>query len=247
MSGLDVLVLAAHPDDAELGCGGWLALAGIRGQRAGVVDLTRGELGTNGTPEIRAAEAAAAAGVLGLAVRDNLGLPDGGVSAEDPGQLAAVVAAVRKYRPRLLVAPWLEARHPDHAATARLADKAMFFAGLARYRADLGAPFRPVRAIAYPERRDVAAAFVVDVTAVYDRKRAAAACHASQFGGAGSPTVLTGPVLGAEDLTAVRDRYFGATIGVAYGEPYLVAGPVPISDPLAHFDAHPATPGLVPR
>jgi bacillithiol biosynthesis deacetylase BshB1 len=209
-----------------------------------VIDLSRGELATNGTVDERALEAAAAAEVLGLAVRENLGLPDGGLLADDPDQLAALVSAIRRHRPGLLLAPWVEARHPDHAATGHLAKKAVFFAGLRKYRPELGEPFRPRRLLAYPERQDGAPELVVDVSEVYERKLAALACHRSQFGGPES-TILTRS-LGIEAL-AVRDRYWGGTIGVRHGEPYLLGGPVPISDPVAHFAAHPASPVWVAR
>lgn len=240
---LDLLAFGAHPDDVELCCGGWLLLAADRGQRTGVVDLTRGELATNGTPEIRDQEAAAAADALGLAVRENLRLPDGGLLADDPLQLAALVGAIRRHRPDLALAPWTEARHPDHTATGHLAKKAVFFAGLRKYRPDLGEPFRPRRLLAYPERHDGDPELVVDVSAVHDRKLAAVACHRSQFGG--DPTILTRSLgLGAFE---VRDRYWGATVGVAHGEPYLLGGPVPVADPVAHFAAHPAVPVWVAR
>ena len=240
---LDLLVFGAHPDDVEICCGGWIVLASDRGQRVGVVDLTRGERATNGTPELRDAEAAAAAEVLGLAVRENLRLPDGGLLADDETQLAAVVGALRRHRPELALAPWTEARHPDHAATGRLAEKALFFAGLRSWRPELGAPFRPRRLLAYAERHDTTPDLVVDTSAVQERKNAAVACHRSQFGG--DATILTRP-LGLEAF-AVRDRYWGATIGVTHGEPYLLGAPVPIADPIAHFAAHPAVPVLVPR
>lgn len=247
---LDLLALGAHPDDAEICCGGWLALAGQRGQRAAIVDLTRGELATNGTPEQRALEANEAAGVLGLALRENLGLPDGGLRAGDAEQLAAVVGALRRHRPKLLLAPWTEARHPDHGAAGHLATQAVFFAGLRSYRPELGEPWRPLRLVAYPERHDGQADFVVDVSAVYAQKWAAIQCHRSQVGhrgegGAARETLLTRP-LGLEAFE-VRDRYWGATIGTSHGEPYLLGAPVPLSDPVAHFTAHPASPVLVPR
>lgn len=240
---LDLLAFGAHPDDVEICCGGFLLLAGDRGQRAGIVDLTRGELATNGTPEIRAVEAADAAEVLGLAVRENLALPDGGLLADDPVQLAALVGALRRHRPTIALAPWTEARHPDHAATGRLAERAAFFSGLRNYRPDLGAPWRPLRWLAYAERVDTRPDLVVDTSDVQDRKWAAVACHRSQFGG--RETILTRS-LGIDAFT-VRDRYWGASIGVAHGEPYLLGAPVPVSDPIAHFAAHPAVPVLVPR
>jgi len=243
MTDTDLVVVAAHPDDAELCCGGWLALAADRGQRAAVVDLSRGELATNGTVDARSSEAAAAAAVLGLAARDNLGLPDGGIAADDPEQLAALVGALRRLRPGLLLAPWTEARHPDHAAAGQLAIRAAFFAGLVRYRPDLGAPHRPRRLLQYPERIDARAELVVDIGAAVERKWAAIRCYGSQLSGAA--TSLT-RALGL-DAFAVRDRYWGAAIGVEHGEPYLLGAPVPISDPVTHFTTHPAVPVLVPR
>lgn len=238
---LDLLALGAHPDDVELSCGGWLALTAQRGQRVLILDLTRGELATNGTVAVRAAEAAAAAAVLGVG-RANLALPDGGLDARDAGQLAALVAAIRAQRPRLLLAPWIEARHPDHAAAGQLAQRAAFFAGVAKHRPDLGPAHRPERVVFYPERREVRPSFVVDVTATHAIKAQAVACHVSQFG-AGAATLINQP-LGVEAFS-VRDRYWGATIGVAHGEPYLIEGPLPLADPIAHFAAHPAPPVLI--
>lgn len=241
---LHLLAFGPHPDDVELSCGGWLALASGRGQAVGVVDLTAGELATNGTVEVRASEAAAAAQILGVTVRENLGLPDGDLCADDPEQLAAIVGAIRRHRPQLALAPVPDERHPDHVAAGRLVEKAMFFAGVAKYRPDLGERFRPQRLIGYPQRHEVSANFVVDVSAVYDTKLAAIGCHESQFGG-GEQTLINRPL--ALEAFAVRDRYWGATIGVTHGEPYRLGAPMPLADPVAHFAAHPAVPVLVPR
>jgi N-acetylglucosamine malate deacetylase 1 len=221
---LDLLVLAAHPDDAELSCGGWLALAAARGQATGVVDLTAGELATNGTPQLRAAEAAEAARILGLAVRENLGLPDCGVA----DQVAPIVEVIRRLQPALLVAPWVEDRHPDHAATGQLARRAGFLAGLVRFRPELGAPWRPSRVIHYAQAHDVRPDFVVDITAAIDAKRRSVRAHHSQVG-PGTPTRVN-----STDWE-VRDRYWGAAIGAAFGEPYVLGGPVPLADPVAHL------------
>lgn len=240
---LDLLAFGAHPDDVELSCGGWLALAASRGQRVGVVDLTRGELATNGSPEVRAREAAAAAEVLGLCHRQSLGLPDGGLSAADPVQIDAVVATIRELQPALALVPATEARHPDHEAAGALLRRAAFLAGLVRHRPELGAPFRPQRLIVYPQRHEVVPDFVVDTHAAIEAKIEAIACYESQFG-AGVATLLNQP-LGVGSFLA-RDRYWGATIGVSHGEPYQLGGPVPLSDPVAHFAAHPAPPLLVP-
>lgn len=235
-----MLAIGPHPDDVDLSCGGWLAAASGRGQRVVVVDLTRGERATNGTPEGRAAEAAAAAEILG-AEREQLGLPDCGLRADDPEQTEALVAVIRRHRPRLVLAPWVEARHPDHAAAGRLAERAVFLAGVGRFQA--GAPHRPLRLIHYLQRREVRPSFVVDVSASHAQKVAAIGCYASQFG-AGEATLINGPL--GVDAFFVRDRYWGAAIGVSHGEPYLVGGPLPVADPVAHFQAHPNPPVLIP-
>jgi bacillithiol biosynthesis deacetylase BshB1 len=238
---LDLVCFSPHPDDAELSCGGWLALAGTRGQKAGIVDLSAGELATNGTPAVRAAEAAESTHRLGLAHRENLGLPDGGLAPDD-AQIRAVVEVLRRLTPTLALAPWTEARHPDHAAAGVLLKRATFLAGLAKFAPELGAPYRP-RLLHYPQRHEVRPDFVVDISSVVDTKRSAIAAHVSQFG-PGAATLVNQPV--GHGAWEVRDRYWGASIGVAFGEPYLLGTPVPLSDPLAHFEAHPGLPALVP-
>lgn len=237
---LDLLCVAPHPDDAELCCGGLLALAAGRGQSTGIVDLTRGELATHGTPEGRASEAKAAARVLGLTTRRQVGLPDGGIDATATAQVDAVVALLRQVRPRLLLVPHRDARHPDHAAAGVLCARAAFLAGLAKHRPDLGAPHRG-RVLHYPQRHEVRPDLVVDITTVVDRKWEAVRCHHSQIG---QPDTMVGDALGLEAF-AVRDRYWGASIGVAHGEPYLLGTPVPVDDPVALLAGGPA-PVLVP-
>ena len=243
-AGCDLLAVGAHPDDVELSCGGWLALAHQREQRVVIVDLTQGERASNGTPAVRSAEAQWAAERLGVAARANLGLPDCGLSGEDPGQVRALVAAIRLYRPALLLAPWTAARHPDHAAAGALTTRAAFFAGVANFHPEAGAPWRARRLIQYPQRQDATPDFVVDISAVIDQKRAAVACHASQFGAGPVATLINNPLgLGAFET---RDRYWGASIGVEFGEPYMLGTPVPLADPVAHFEAHPAAPVWMP-
>lgn len=239
---LDLLAFGAHPDDVELSCGGLIALSTTRGHRVCIVDLTRGERATNGTVEGRHGEAQAAAQVLG-ATRETLDLPDGGLDPQSESQLGAVVAVLRRLTPRLVLAPWREARHPDHAAASALIERACFLAGLRRFRPDLGLPKRPDRLIFYPERIEAKPSFVVDTSAVQAQKAAALACHASQFGGT-QPTLLTQP-LGLAAFE-VRDRYWGATIGTTHGEPYVLPATLPIADPIAHFQAHPQAPVLWP-
>jgi bacillithiol biosynthesis deacetylase BshB1 len=226
-----VLAIGAHPDDVELSCGGWLALAHQRGQRVVILDLTRGELSTNGTPEERAREARAAAEVLGVAERRNAGLPDGGLWAGAPEQVDAVVAQIRDLTPALVLGPWTEDRHPDHGQAAALVHRAIFLAGLAKHRPDLGPPHRVDRLLQYPQRQEVRPDFVVDISAVVDDKRRAIDAHATQFAGA---STLLNSRLGREAWD-VRDRYWGATIGASHGEPYVLGGPVPVDDPVALF------------
>lgn len=234
---VDLLVFGAHPDDIELSCGGLCALASSRGQTVHLVDLTRGELATNGTPALRAQEAAAAAEILG-AERHNLGLPDGGLHPHDEGQLRAVVAILRQLRPKIALGPFSDARHPDHATTSALVTAACFFAGVRNQWPHLGAPHRPAHLWHYGQRHDPRPDFVVDITAVADVKRAAIDCHASQFRASGArQTLINGP-LGVGAFLA-RDRYWGASIGVEHGEPYVYHGPIPVPDPVTHFASAP--------
>jgi bacillithiol biosynthesis deacetylase BshB1 len=240
----DLLAIGAHPDDVELSCGGWLALAHHREQSVVIVDLSHGERATNGTPAERSAEAQWAAERLGVTVRTNLGLPDCEIDERSPQQLQALIAAIRQHRPALLLAPWTAARHPDHAAAGALAKRAAFLAGVANFHPELGDPWRPSRLIHYPQRQDATPDFVIDITAVIDQKRAAIACHASQFGAGPVATLINNPLgLGAFET---RDRYWGASIGVEFGEPYFIGAPVPLSDPITHFKTHPAAPLWMP-
>ncbi len=239
---LDLLCFAPHPDDAELSCGGWLALCAQRRQKAGICDLTRGERASNGTPEGRKNEATRAAGILGLASRIQLELPDAGITVDDTS-VNAVIEVIRTERPRIVLAPWVEARHPDHRRAGELVRRAVYLAGLSRYGAQgSGVPHRP-RLLHYAQRHEMRPDLVVDISTVVKTKRDAIAAHVSQMG-PGTPTLVNQPV--GQGAWEVRDRYWGASIGVAHGEPYLLGTPIPVSDPLAHFHAHPAVPALVP-
>ena len=166
----DLLALFAHPDDAELLAGGTLIKAVDQGHRVVAADLTRGELGSKGTPEIRAQEAAAAADVMGLAARHNLGLPDGHLAATD-AMRRVVVEAIRRFRPRVVITHYTVGRHPAHRLTAELVRDACFLSGLANYPAD-GAKHRPVKLLHVMSYREDAVdpRFGVDTTAQIDRK-----------------------------------------------------------------------------
>jgi bacillithiol biosynthesis deacetylase BshB1 len=241
--GIDVLAFGPHPDDVEIFCGGTLIRLADRGYRVGVVDMTHGELASRGTPEIRAGEAAAAAQVLGVAWRGNLGLPDGGIDG-GPGSphLAVVVGALRAHRPEIVLVPWREERHPDHVAASALLKRATFLAGLRRFAGPAPAePFVPRQVLHYEMRHRMVPSFVVDTTDAWTRKAAAIACHASQMAGRPGdvPTLIGSPL--AIDAIEARDRYRGSQIGVRYGEALRTASVPGLVDPVAHFRANPFT------
>ena len=198
---------------------------GRRGHRIGLCDLTRGELGSNGTVEERQAEATAAAEIIGASWRENLQLPDGGLR-DDPIQVRAVAELIRRARPRAVAAPYWEDRHPDHVGGSRLVTAAVFRAGLRR--ADVaGEPWRPDWICYYFINDAGPASFIVDVSAQYDMKRRALRCHRSQFEAAASEAV--GTRLNAPSflrLVESRDEQFGAQLGVAFGEGVVVTDPI---------------------
>jgi len=218
---LDVLAVAPHPDDIELTAGGTVASLTAAGMRVGFLDLTRGERSTRGTPELRAAESAEAARRLGVALRENLDLGDGGLDARNPDQLQALVGALRTHRPRLVLAMHDKDDHPDHIEAAHLVRRAAFLAGLRNYPGGGGEPHRPQRVLFAMGRQRFEPTVIVDVTAVYGVKRNAVEAYRSQFfRDPGDP--LTTPISepGFLDRIAARDREYGAWIGVEYGEPF---------------------------
>jgi len=231
MDAFEIAAICAHPDDAELVMGGTIARAVAGGRRVAMVDLTRGETGSRGTPETRAAEAAAAARVLGAAHRESLALPDAGLQLV-PEQKDAVVAVLRRLRPRVVLLQHWDQRHPDHAAASRLVYEASFLAGLRNYRPDLGAPFRPVKlvyAVTMTEANDLRPSFVVDVTAFWDTKLQAIAAFASQFTPPpGEPGPL--PLDRFREAVELSGRRHGQRIGVRYGEGFVTREPLAVDD-----------------
>lgn len=237
------LFFGPHPDDVELFAGGTAARCARLGHRLVICDLTRGERASNGTPEVRAAEAAAAATALGAHERLNLGLPDAGLRAGDPAQLRAVIEAVRAVRPDVVVAPWRDDRHPDHEAGAELVRRACFFAGLRTAEAD-GAPHRPASFLHYLVRVDATPTFVVPLSAAdVAAKWRAIEAHASQVGSAPAESPGRTPTLvgetGFREVLAARDRTWGAHAGVAAAEPFVAARTHVEDDPVAWALAHP--------
>lgn len=209
--GLQLLAIAPHPDDAEIGAGGTLALHAARGYRVGILDLTRGELGSNGTPEERLAEAERAAAVLGLAWRGNLGLPDRGLAASS-GQVAELVRVLRRLRPRVVLLPSPTDAHPDHRTATALAEEALMSAGLPKW--DPATPAHRVeRVLYYFVDPPVHPSLLVDVSGYLEVKMQALRCHASQFlpGPGRTPTALNGGHYLAR--VEYQARYLGAACG----------------------------------
>lgn len=244
--GIDAIAFGAHPDDVEIFCGGVMVRLAQLGYRTGVIDLTRGELASRGTPEERAREAEAAAEVLGVAFRENLGLPDGflDASAASP-HLPPVVEAIRRHRPEIVLAPWIEERHPDHVAAGHLVKRAVFFAALRKFETSPARErFAPRRVLHYEMRHRMAASFLVDTTEAWPRKIEAIRLHASQVGPApGAAPTLIGSPLALEAIEA-RDRAHGGRLGVRYAEALRAAEALGVADPVAFFrlapqgDAH---------
>lgn len=224
----EALFFGAHPDDVELTCGGLAALLAKHGHSVGIVDMTRGEMGTRGDVEVRAREAEAAARALGVASRENLGLPDAGLSRHDRVHLTAVVECLRRHRPTLVVVPPLDDDHPDHVECAHLVTRACYLAGLAKYSPG-SERWRPTRLLHAMYWHVADPDLVVDITPVWDARVAAVLAHASQLDpAAGEATYLTAPgfLAGVE----ARARVFGAVTGGTYGEGYRSRGPIVLRD-----------------
>jgi bacillithiol biosynthesis deacetylase BshB1 len=234
VSEFDIAAFFAHPDDADLVMGGTLAREAARGRRVAMVDLTRGESGSRGTVEIRAAEAQAAARILGVTHRESLGLPDARL-APLPEQKDVVVAAMRRLRPRVVVFQHWQQRHPDHASASRIIYDACFAAGLRNYRPDLGAAFRPfklVYALATTEANEITPSFVVDVTRFWETKMKAVQAFVSQFEPAPGETVSL-PFDRFRQNAELAARRHGARIGVDLAEAFVTREPMVVDDLLA--------------
>lgn len=221
---LDILVFGSHPDDAELGAGATIALEIANGKKVGIIDLTRGELGTRGSAELREKEAAAAADILGLAVRENLCFEDGFFVNDRQHQLA-VIAVIRKFRPEVVLCNAVEDRHIDHARGSKLVSDACFLSALVKI--DTKAPgddqwqepWRPRQVYHYIQWKNLEPDFVVDVTGFIEIKMKAIAAYASQFYDPTSDATET-PISSRNftDSIAYRARDLGRLVGVEYAE-----------------------------
>src|SRR5438874_6312088 len=221
MTTLDLLAIAAHPDDVELTCGGTLLKAAEQGHKTGILDLTAGEMGTRGTPEIRAKEAALAAKILKVSWRGTLGVPDSDVQPSRQYKLA-LARIIRELRPRTVILPYWEARHPDHYHASALGYEACFLAGLKQLPIE-GEAYRPFKILYSSSYADVRPTFVVDITAQYERRRRAILTFASQFRPRKDRT-KSSVHLAIDRLEGEMNqlaRHYGQMIGVDYGEPFL--------------------------
>jgi bacillithiol biosynthesis deacetylase BshB1 len=231
---LDVLAVFSHPDDAELTVAGTLLKLKSLGYRTGVCDMTRGEMGTRGTAEIRAQEALDAARILNLDVRINLEQPDGHVSPTEVARIT-LVRALRTHKPKVLLTTHEDDPHPDHANTSVIVRQAARLASMGRYDEEAGLPPVPMPAIMHSLfSRRIVPSFVVDVSGFVEQKMAAIRAHSSQFFSESSQEPQTR--ISARGFLAeieVRMRYFGSLIGVEAGEPFYVREALNVGDPLA--------------
>jgi bacillithiol biosynthesis deacetylase BshB1 len=231
---LDVLAVFSHPDDAELSVAGTLLKLKSLGYRTGVCDMTRGEMGTRGTPEIRAQEAIEAARVMKLDVRLNLDQPDGHVWPTEEAR-SAMVRVIRQHRPKVLLTTHWDDPHPDHASTSRIVRQAARLATMTRYDEASGQETVTMPAIMHSIfSRLVVPSFIVDVSDFVEEKMKAIRSHSSQFYSEESQQPATRiSDKGFLDQIEYRMRYFGSLISVAAGEPFFVREALNVDDPVA--------------
>jgi bacillithiol biosynthesis deacetylase BshB1 len=235
---LDAVMIGAHPDDVELGCGGTAALLAASGRRVGIIHLPGGEAGTRGTAAERRREAERAAAALGAVELAILDCGDGGLRT-GPAEEEALIAVIRRWRPALAFGPPPADRHPDHGRAHSLVVAACFYAGLAGRSPGLGAPHRPAAVYSYMQHDTFTPSFVVDVTSAWEAKKEALAAYRSQLWQPDAETDDSGEpvtkVSTREFALAVegRARHYGATIGAELGEPFAARQPLPVYDPMA--------------
>lgn len=217
---LDVLAIAAHPDDIEQTCGGTLLRMAEMGYRTGALDLTAGDMGTRGTPAERIAESEAAAAILHLVWRGNLRLPDARLENNIMARMT-LAGEIRRLRPRVVILPYWEGRHPDHYRTAELGYESCFLAGL-RKLDEYSEPHRPFKLVYASLYANVTPSFIVDISAQFDRRMDALLAYRSQYGDAGEGSDLFPKEIEIRERLAAVARFYGNQIGVKYGEPYVI-------------------------
>jgi N-acetylglucosamine malate deacetylase 1 len=224
---LDFLAFAAHPDDAELSMGGTIAKMIKKNKTFGIIDLTEGELGTRGNRDTRAEEAELASKILDLTLRENIGLPDGNIFVTEENTLK-IISVIRKYKPKILFAPYFNDRHPDHIEASKLVKRAMFFSGLPRIETESDGEkqnaFRPKKLFYFIQTYEFEPTFIVDVSETFDIKMKSVRAYKTQFHvegnkNSGPSTFISNPEF-VKYLEA-RSKSFGFKIGKEYGEPFF--------------------------
>jgi len=237
---VDIIFFGAHPDDVELSCGGTAAKLVKAGLRIGIADLTRGEMGTRGTPQTRKREAQNAAKALGATFRRQLDFGDGNLRTGREEELE-IIALLREWQPKLVVAPYPDDRHPDHTRTGRLITEASFYAGLKSLKTDLPA-HRPQTVLYYLQNYMFPPSFVVDVTASWKTKMRSVAAYKSQFYDPKSKepkTFISDPKF--LEMIEARGKHFGALIGTAYGEAFVTKQPPKVDDLIGAYGGREVT------
>jgi bacillithiol biosynthesis deacetylase BshB1 len=216
---LDILAIAAHPDDVEQTCGGTLIRMAELGYRTGVLDLTAGDMGSRGTPDLRIKESRAAAERMSLAWRGNLRFPD--ARLENTLSVRMTLAAeIRNLRPGVVILPYWEARHPDHYRASEIGFEACFLAGLKKLDEETQ-PHRPHKILYSSLYANVTPSFVVDISAQFERRMEALFCYQSQYGDAADASELFPKQREIRDRLGAIARFYGNLIGVQYGEPFV--------------------------
>jgi bacillithiol biosynthesis deacetylase BshB1 len=228
MKTLDLLAIAAHPDDVEQTCGGTLIRMAEIGYLTGVLDLTAGDMGTRGTPDLRIAESNAAAEKMLLTWRGNLRLPDARLENNIAARMT-LASQIRMLRPRVVILPYWEARHPDHYRAGELGFEACFLAGLRKLDSE-SEPHRPYKVIYSSLYANVIPSFVVDISAQFERRMEALFAYASQYGDAQAGSDLFPSQAEIRERLAGIARFYGNQIGVRYGEPFVVKETMEVSD-----------------
>lgn len=231
---VDVLAFAPHPDDAEIGCGGLLLKLKKLGYSTGIIDLTHGELSSNGDLITRQKETLAASKILKIDVRKNLSIEDCSIVNNSENRLK-VIEVIRTHTPKLALIPYGKDRHPDHENSYKLLKDAFFISGLHRFNFK-GKPHRPHAVICYMLNYQFKPSFIVDITCHYEDKMKACKAYASQFyreRAANSPTYINSKYF--QSMVTNRDKWYGIKINSDYGEPYFLEDEIKIEDPVGFF------------
>jgi len=235
---LDALAFGAHADDVELACSGTIIKLGASGHKTGVITLTRGEMATRGSAEIRAQEFAQSAKIMGLASHKMLDIPDGRIEVTWENKIK-IIKEIRAYKPRIVFTPYWVSRHPDHEKASHLVREAAYLSGLKKLKTDQK-PYKPYKIIYYQTRFEFKPSFIVDISDFRAQKMKAILSYKSQLHhqdtaeSGDDETLLSRPEF--LDRIETRDRQYGAYIGVKYGEPFLVREAIKINDPVDFFD-----------